>query len=197
MTSREPAARTAVTKPARQVPGDPGMWVFVLGDLVIFSVYFVIFMVHRAQEPGLFLQSQQHLDPTVSAVNTLVLLTSSWFIALAVHAARDARYATATRLLYATAGCGLLFIAVKAIEWTEAAGAGHTFASNNFFMFYYALTGVHLVHVVMGLIVLGVVRRQLSAPGDRAVWAIETGAVYWHMVDLLWIVIFALVFVLR
>jgi nitric oxide reductase NorE protein len=173
------------------------MWVFVLGDLVIFGVYFVVFMFHRSRETALFLASQQRLDPTVPAVNTVVLLTGSWLVALAVFAARDGRYAAAVRLLYATGACGVLFLAVKAVEWTAHVRGGDTFPSNDFFMFYYALTGVHLVHVVLGLVVLGVVRGQLHAPGDRAVWAVETGAVYWHLVDLLWIVIFALVFVLR
>lgn len=192
-----PAGTAVGPKPARQLPGDPGMWVFVLGDLAIFSVYFLVLMYHRGRDPGLYLESQQQLDPVVAAVNTLVLLTSSWLVALGVHAARNGRTTTATRLVDATATCGVVFLGVKAFEWTTEAGAGHTFSSNDFFMFYYVLTGIHLVHVVMGIVVLAVVRRELRAPGTRAAWAIETGAVYWHMVDLLWIVIFALVFVLR
>ncbi|MBO2447677.1 cytochrome c oxidase subunit 3 family protein [Actinomadura barringtoniae] len=205
MTSaRQPASTTATTSSAQpaqregpHLPGDSGMWVFVLGDLVIFSVYFVIFMIHRNREADLFLVSQHHLNPTIAAANTLVLVTSSWFIARGVQAARTGDHARALRLAIATIGCGLLFILLKAIEWALEISRGLTLPSNDFFMFYYMLTGVHLVHVVMGLVIMGVVIRELRVPRLRRVSVVETGATYWHMVDLLWIVIFALVYVMR
>ena len=179
------------------LPGDPGMWVFVLGDLVIFAAYFVIFMVYRYQQPALFLDAQHHLNRDAAVVNTLLLLASSWSVATAVQAVRGGHTAAAARFLYGAGLGGVLFILIKAVEWWSEIAHHRTLSTNAFFMFYYMLTGVHLLHVALGLIILGVVRRELRAPPARAVRAIETAAVYWHMVDLLWIVIFAIVYIMR
>ncbi len=75
---------------AAHLPGDTHMWVMVLGDLVIFSGYFVVFMIYRSMSRAEFLAAQQHLDITIGVVNTMILLTSSWFVARAVLAARGA-----------------------------------------------------------------------------------------------------------
>lgn len=183
--------------PASHVPGGKDIWVFVLGDLVIFSGYFVVFMVYRAQQPELFLESQRHLDLTVGAVNTLVLLTSSWFAARSVIVARAGDIARATRLTVYCGLCGVLFLVVKAFEWSAKIAHGYTFPSNDFFMFYYLLTGIHGFHVALGLVFLGVSWYQLRTAARNRMSTVETGAIYWHMVDLLWVVIFALVYVMR
>jgi nitric oxide reductase NorE protein len=179
------------------LPGDGSMWVFVLGDLMIFAAYFIIFMVARTREHALFLSSQQHLNQTIGVVNTLVLLASSWFVARGVVAARAGEHVRALRLTVGGGLCGVLFIALKVYEWSLEASHGYTFAKNNFFMFYYALTGVHLLHVAMGLVILGIVVRELRTPSLRRPAIVESGATFWHMVDLLWIVVFALVYVMR
>ncbi|WP_157897889.1 cytochrome c oxidase subunit 3 family protein [Mycolicibacterium rutilum] len=172
------------------------MWVMVLGDLIIFGGYFIVFMVYRAMNPAEFLAAQQHLDINLGVLNTVILLTSSWFVARSVLAARSGNPAQAIRLVYAGGGCGLLFMAVKGYEWFAKITAGHT-NSDMFYAFYYVLTGVHLIHVLIGLIVLGVVVRELRNPGRRRASLVESGAVYWHMVDLLWVVIFGLLYVMR
>jgi nitric oxide reductase NorE protein len=179
------------------LPGDIAMWVMVLGDFVFFGAYFIIFMVHRAMAPELFLQSQQHLNLTIGVVNTLVLLTSSWFIVRSVATARSGDYQGAVRLTYLGGACGVLFIAIKAYEWSAEIAAGHTMPANAFFLFYFMLTGVHLFHVGLGLLILGIVVRELRNPRKRRVSMVEAGATYWHMVDLLWIVIFGLLYVMR
>ena len=182
---------------AAHLPGDAAMWVMVLGDFVFFGAYFIIFMIHRAMAPELFLQSQQHLNLTIGVVNTLVLLTSSWFIVRSVATARSGDYQGAVRLTYLGGACGVLFIAIKAYEWSAEIAAGHTMPANEFFLFYYMLTGVHLFHVGLGLLILGIVVRELRNPRKRRVSMVESGATYWHMVDLLWIVIFGLLYVMR
>jgi nitric oxide reductase NorE protein len=91
----------------------------------------------------------------------------------------------------------MAFLLVKAHEWYSLVSAGRTVQSNNFSMFYYAFTGVHLFHVLMGLIVLGVMLAELRRPARRRTWLIEAGAIYWHMVDLLWIILFALLYLMR
>ena len=182
---------------AADLPGDIHIWVMVLGDLVIFGSYFIIFMIYRAMAPQEFLTSQQHLNVTVGVLNTLVLLTSSWFVARGVQTAREGEPDRALRLTYLGGCFGLLFMAVKGYEWSIKIAQGYTFNSNQFFSFYYMLTGVHLFHVALGLLILGVITRELRNPRRRRMPIIESGGIYWHMVDLLWIVIFAIFYVLR
>lgn len=193
-------SREAITGSEREhgahLPGDGHMWFMVLGDLVIFGSYFIIYMVQRAMAPESFLHAQQHLNITIGVLNTVLLLTSSWFIAQSVHATRRSDYERAIRLTYGGAACGALFIAIKAYEWSTEITHGRT-TSNPFFMFYYMLTGVHLFHVALGVLILGLVVRELRNTRRRRLSMVEQGAVYWHMVDLLWLVIFGLLYVMR
>ena len=179
------------------LPGDSAMWVMVLGDLFIFGAYFIIFMIYRTMAPAEFLASQQHLSVTVGVVNTVVLLTSSWYIARSVLAARVGDHERAIRLTYLGGAFGVGFILIKAYEWSTEIAHGYTLPSNDFFMFYYMLTGVHLFHVALGLLILGIVVRELRNPRKRRTSMVESGGIYWHMVDLLWIVIFGLLYVMR
>lgn len=178
------------------LPGDGHMWVMVLGDLVIFGAYFLIFMIYRAMHPDEFLRAQQHLDITIGVVNTVILLTSSWLVARAVLAARAGRHEAAVRLTWAGGLGGVMFMACKGYEWVVKIGAGHT-NSEMFYSFYYVLTGVHLIHVLIGLIALAVIVRELRNPSRRRASVVEASAVYWHMVDLLWVIIFGLLYVVR
>jgi nitric oxide reductase NorE protein len=178
------------------LPGDGHMWVMVLGDMVIFGSYFLIYMVDRTIHRGAFLAAQQHLSITIGVINTMILLTSSLLVARSAYAARSGRCDQAIKLTYAAGTLGVLFIAIKAYEWSAELGKGLT-VSNEFFSYYYVLTGVHMLHVTMGLIILGVNVRELRAPKRRRITLVEQGATYWHMVDLLWIAIFGLLYVVR
>lgn len=192
---RPPGARPRPE--ARNLPGDIHMWVFVLGDLVIFSVYFIVYLVYRAHEPALFLAAQRHLSLIAGTVNTLVLLAGSQLAARAVRAARDGNPDRALRRVAGAAACGAVFIVIKAGEWSALIAGGHTVTSGDFFMFYFSLTGVHLFHVLLGLLILGIAVRELRDPRLRRVRVVEACAVYWHMVDLLWVLLFALLYVMR
>lgn len=196
MTKSLPQTEAVPTEQDGHLPGDGHMWVMVLGDLAIFGGYFVIFMIHRTMSPEAYLASQQHLDINLGVVNTIVLLTSSWCVARGVHAMGAGDPERAMRLVYACGVLGVVFVAIKAYEWWSHISQGFT-NSDEFFSFYYVLTGVHLLHVVIGLVVLGVVVRELRNPCRRRVSMVESGATYWHMVDLLWVVIFALLYVMR
>ncbi|PRC48271.1 cytochrome C oxidase subunit III, partial [Mycobacterium sp. ITM-2017-0098] len=150
--------------------------------------------------PQEFLDAQQHLNLNIGVLNTVVLLTSSWFVARSVVAARSGDIAAALRLTYLGGACGVLFIGIKAYEWSAKIAAGHVMGgppSDEFFNFYYMLTGVHLFHVSLGLLIMGIVVRELRNPRKRRMSMVESGAVYWHMVDLLWVVIFGLLYVMR
>lgn len=184
------------TAPRTRLPGDGHIWVMVLGDLVIFTGYFIIFMVYRTMNPAEFLAAQQHLNVNIGVINTVVLLTSSWFVARSVLAARAGNHRSAVRFVYLGAAGGVLFMILKSYEWAAKIGAGHT-NSDLFFSFYYVITGVHLVHVLIGLIALGVVVRELGNPSRCRPAVVESAAIYWHMVDLLWVIIFGLLYVMR
>ncbi len=190
----DPSPTTGTRAP--HLPGDGAMWVMVLGDMIIFGAYFLIYMVHRAMAPAAFLAAQQHLNVTVGVINTMVLLTSSWFVVRGVCAARAGQPEQAVRLLFGAGVCGLAFIAIKAYEWSTEITHGYT-VHNAFFSFYYVLTGVHVFHVTLGLLILGFCVRELRVPARRRMSIVKQGATYWHMVDLLWVVIFGLLYVMR
>jgi len=181
----------------QQIPGDPSIWVFVIGEMVAFSCYFAAYMWDRGQHHGLFLQAQRDLSQNVAALNTLVLLASSLFIALSVHATRAGDFAIASRFLTLGGTCGAAFVVSKAFEWSSKLAQGLTLGSNAFFMHYYMLTGVHLFHVLLGLVFLGILWRELNKGSPPRARLMEVGATYWHMVDFLWIIIFPLLYLMR
>ncbi|MGE2726994.1 cytochrome c oxidase subunit 3 [Mycolicibacterium pulveris] len=189
------AARKAVKR--RHIPGEPSMWFFVIGDLIIFGVYFVVYMYYRGLNQELFLDSQAKLNYNIGAVNTVVLLTSSLFVALGTSAARAGKTADAYRLFCLALAAGAAFPVLKAFEYIPEIIAGMTPGTNLFFMFYYVMTGMHLCHVFLGLAILYFVVRNLRAPAEPRISLVETGATYWHMVDLLWLVLFALLYLMR
>lgn len=184
-------------KPARFVPGQPDMWAFVLFEALVFTGYFGVYMVRRTQSPELFLSSQAQLDIRIGAVNTLLLLVSSWSIARCVQAAREGAYRVALRNVFLTMSFGFAFLGSKVIEWAGEIQKGYTFSTNEFFSFYYFLTGIHFLHLLIGFVVLGVVMYQLWSPARRSQQLVETGATYWHTVDFLWVLIFSLLYVMR
>jgi nitric oxide reductase NorE protein len=192
------AARASARPEAdRVVPGQPDMWAFVLFEALVFTAYFTVYVVHRAQSPDLFLQSQAHLDLRVGVINTLVLLASSWSVARCVQAAREGSYRAATTNAFLTMLFGFVFLVSKVLEWATEIGQGFTFTSDEFFSFYYFLTAIHFLHLLIGFVVLSVAVHQLWSPARRSQQTIETCATYWHTVDFLWVMIFALLYVMR
>ena len=183
-------------QPAHAI-GQGAMWVYIVGDLFIFGGWFVFYLVYRSLDPATFFTSQAQLNQTMGMINTLILLISSWQIALCVNAAREGRFEAATRNAWWTIALGTVFAASKLFEWSHGMAAGHTFTTNHFFMFYYFLTAIHLFHVICGFIVLGVLVRNLGTPELRSQVVTENCAAYWHMIDLLWVVIFALLYLMR
>lgn len=188
-----------VERPARTrtVPGQPDMWAFVLFETLIFTAYFGFYLFSRGGNPELFLQSQAQLDLRVGVFNTLVLLLSSWSVARCVQSARAGVYRAALRDVFITTAFAAMFLAFKVFEWARLIRAGHGIDSDDFFMFYFFLTGIHFVHLLIGFVVLGVVVYQLRSPARRCQENIETCATYWHTVDFLWVLIFALLYVVR
>ena len=179
------------------IPGDPSMWFFVIGDLLIFGVYFVGYVYYRGQNPGLFLQSQARLNMDIGAINTVVLLTSSLFVVFGTTAARAGNATDALRRFVVALVLGAVFPILKMFEWIPEITAGITPGTNLFFMFYFVMTGLHLCHVLLGLVIMCFVIRNLKLSTPPKISFVETGATYWHMVDVLWLVLFAAFYLMR
>lgn len=180
------------------VPGEGGIWMFIGGDLVLFSVLFAVFLSMRAEQPALFEQGRAQLNQGWGLLNTLLMLTSSWCVATAVRAARRQLPTVVVGCFGAALACGLGFVVVKFFEYGEKLAAGFTITTNDFFMLYFAYTGIHLIHVTIGMGVLTFLvmySRSGRFVGDK-LRNVESGASFWHLVDLLWIVLFALLYLL-
>ena len=190
-------ARTASHEMARFVPGQPDMWAFVLFEAFVFTSYFIVYMVSRTRSPDLFLQSQAHLDLRVGVFNTLVLLASSWSVARCVQAARERSFRAASTNAFLTMFFGSVFLVSKVLEWATKIEAGFGPTTNEFFSFYYFLTGIHFLHLLIGFVALGIAVHQLRSPARRSQEIVETCATYWHTIDFLWVLIFALLYVMR
>jgi nitric oxide reductase NorE protein len=187
---------TAAPPHEKRVPGESGTWVFLFGDMLVFGAFFVTFLVERATAPEAFDAARTTLHVGVGVTNTLVLLTSSLLVVLALNAMRVGAAPIATRAVAAAIVCGLAFIALKVFEYISLAAAGHGPGANDFYLYYFILTGLHLFHVCLGLgalsFVLTQTRRTELSPTRTAL--VEGGACFWHLVDLLWIFLFALLY---
>ncbi|HEY0227594.1 MAG TPA: cytochrome c oxidase subunit 3 family protein [Mycobacterium sp.] len=185
---------------ARFVPGQPDMWAFVLFETLVFTAYFGFYLFSRARNPELFLPAQAQLDLRVGVFNTLVLLLSSWSVARCVQSSRAGAYRVALRDVFLTAAFAAVFLFVKVFEWVRLVRTGNSVDSNDFFTYYFFLTGIHFVHLLIGFVVLGVIGYQLRGAKPRSAQSqglVETCATYWHTVDFLWVLIFALLYVVR
>jgi nitric oxide reductase NorE protein len=188
---------SSVQPRSRFVPGQPDMWAFVLFEALVFTGYFIVYVIRRTQSPDLFLESQAHLDLRVGVFHTLVLLASSWSVARCVQAARERSFRAALRNAFLTMLFGCVFLVSKVLEWATKIEEGFGFTTNEFFSFYYFLTAIHFLHLLIGFVVLAIGIYQLWSPARRSQEMIETCATYWHTIDFLWVLIFALLYVMR
>ena len=182
-----------------RLPGDLAIWFFIMAEMVAFAVFFASYAFSRANNVEMFNLYQQTLDRNAGALNTVLLITGSWFIVLAVQAAhRDDQKAVPRNILLGFL-CGGAFLVVKVIEYSAKFGAGISMSTNTFYMFYISLTFFHFMHVILGMVILTILWNQSrkGAYTSKDAHGLESGAAYWHMVDLLWIILFPLVYVMR
>ncbi|MDT5074440.1 MAG: nitric oxide reductase NorE protein [Mycobacterium sp.] len=189
-------APAAVAPPVRRIPGETGTWVFLFGDMLVFGAFFATFMVERAKAPEVFDVSRKTLHLGVGLTNTLVLLTSSLLVVVALGALRSGASKIARSALLAALACGAIFVGLKVFEYHSLVTAGHGVGANHFYLYYFILTGVHLFHVCVGMAVLTVLLAATRPPELSAtrLAVVEGGACFWHLVDLLWIVLFPLLY---
>lgn len=192
-------ALPSAATPPRRLPGDLAIWFFILAEMLAFAVFFASYAFARSIHVEEFNLYQQTLDRNAGALNTVLLITGSWFVVLAVQAAhRDDTRAVARSLLLGFL-CGGGFLVVKVFEYAAKFGAGISMSTNTFYMFYISLTFFHFMHVILGMVILAILWFQARRGAYTRANAngLESGAAYWHMVDLLWIVLFPLVYVMR
>ncbi|CDM25294.1 putative additional subunit of nitric oxide reductase (Nor) complex, membrane protein [Castellaniella defragrans 65Phen] len=176
-----------------------GVLVFMLADMIVFTMIFAGFMIERMGQLELFNRSAATLDVRLGVLNTLILIASGFLVVLAVHAAHAGRRAATRRWLLLSFIVGAGFGVTKMTEYNEKIfGHGITMHTNDFYMFYFTLTGAHFFHFIAGMIILAALWFKAGRdPADHRLYkTIEAGALYWHMVDLLWIFIFPMLYLL-
>ena len=181
------------------LPGDLAIWVFIFAELLVFGIFFLSYAFSRAGNVELFNESQKMLDTASGAINTLLLITSSYFVVRAVTAIKSGDAQRCVNWLAAAILGGGGFLVIKMMEFADKISQGISLSTNTFFMFYLSMTFFHFMHVILGMIILAAVLVKARKGGYSATEyaGVETGASYWHMVDLVWIVLFPLVYVIR
>lgn len=177
--------------PLAALPGDLMMWILIVSELLVFGAGLAAFLAIRIGDPSGFAEAQDHLDRIAGGVNTAVLVTSGLFAALANRDGACGNRRSSRIWLAASAGLGLVFLWVKALEYSDKASAGIGMETHAFFTFYYLLTGFHAAHVIAGIVILGLVARY-HTPRN-----LESGTAFWHMVDLVWVLLFPVIYLLR
>ena len=187
-----------------------GMWLFLVTEIMFFGGLLTCYALYRATYPSVFEHASHHLDVAYGAFNTAVLILSSLTMALAIHAAQTDKRRATVRYLLATMVLGSVFLGVKAIEYSNKfhdglfPGSLFTYTGPDpattelFFSIYFALTGLHALHMIIGIGLLGVltVLARRGAYGSSYFTPIECAGLYWHFVDLVWIFLFPLLYLL-
>ncbi len=180
---------------------EDGVWIVVVGELSIFTLFFTTYLYYRAFSPELYETSQATLNIGIGALNTLILLASSFSVASATRVLQISNnYKSAFRLLVAALLCGAAFVILKVFEYGSAFEAGVNVLTNEFFMFYFMLTGIHLMHLLVGMTLLAAMALQLRivlrGKGEISQTFGGFATSFWHMLDIVWIVLFPLLYLL-
>lgn len=209
MSSMPPSA-AATTHVHRDDTGSRmGMWLFLFTELILFGGLFIVYAVYRYTHPDAFHLAAAQLDTFVGTVNTLILLTSSLTVAMSITAVQEGKKGFALALLGMTILMGLAFLVNKYFEWGHKfelgmyPGAPELLAQPQgvilYFGLYFVMTGLHALHVIIGLVVLvyvfEAIRRGTIHGGSFV--RLESGALYWHLVDIIWIFLFPLFYLLH
>lgn len=186
-----------------------GMWLFLFTELLLFGGMFLIYAVYRFQYPDQFRVAAMELNTSVGALNTVILITSSLTVALAVAAMHKKNKFLSLVLLLVTNVFALMFMVNKYFEWSAKFGHGlypgseEMLAKSNgeilFFGLYFIMTGLHGLHVIIGMIFFGFIivfmLRNKITPDNYV--KLENAGLYWHLVDLIWIFLFPLFYLIQ
>ncbi|WP_298817663.1 cytochrome c oxidase subunit 3 [uncultured Roseibium sp.] len=172
------------------LPGDLMMWVLIISELLVFGAGLAAFLGVRISDPAGFADARTYLHPTLAGINTVVLITSGFLAARAVDLRHQDRRRPARIALGAAMTLGVVFLFIKAIEYADTAAQGISTETHPFFTFYYLLTGFHAMHVIAGIVILALIAWK-DTPRNM-----EVGTAFWHMVDLVWVLLFPVIYLL-
>jgi len=180
-----------------RIPGNSAIWVGLFAELTEFGLMFFVYFVLRAHNPEAFREGVHKLSTLAGVGNTLIMITSSFFIVLAVHAIRADKTKVCFRWLTAALVTGLGYPVVKFFEVSWNFENGVTGNGDPFILAYYYLTINHLVHISWGLLGLLLVmfNTRMNAYSSKSYGGLEAFACYWHVTDLIWLIIFPLIYV--
>jgi cytochrome c oxidase subunit III len=191
----------------RDETAELGMWVFIASEVLLFGGLILGYLVYRHSYPAAFAAASRHTDIVIGAANTAILLTSSFLVACAVEAISVDMRKLVAILLSGAILLGLVFIALKGIEYSDEYGehlvpgidfsfdAAHASGAQLFFVFYFVATAIHALHMLVGIGLLAVLARlNYRSPSSRHRAALHSAALYWHFVDAVWIFLFALIY---
>lgn len=175
-----------------------GIWTFLATEVLLFGGLFTAYVVFRLKFPEMFHKDYVHLNRIMGAANTVVLITSSLTVALAVAAIRKGKQGLLKLCLSLTILLAGVFLAIKYFEWTEKFAHGLFPGTSIFFSLYFMMTGLHGLHVLGGMLVLGAML-VMAARGkfsESYHTPVEISGLYWHFVDLVWIYLFPMLYLI-
>jgi heme/copper-type cytochrome/quinol oxidase subunit 3 len=170
------------------------IWWVIASEIVIFGGLLGSYIMHRLNHDA-WAEHAANTNVYIGTFNTLVLLSSSLSAVLAHKAADEGNGAKAARFLYLTMLGGATFVVVKSLEWNMEISHGFTITTNTFWSFYYTAAGLHALHVIAGVIIMGIVAH--AAKKNLELHRVELIGVYWHFVDVVWIFLFPLLYIAK
>lgn len=181
------------------LPGDLAMWFFILAELAVFGLMIMGFAVAEALQADSFRKSRDLLDTSTGLTLTLSLLTSGFLAALAVDRARHQQQKISAALLASAMVSAWVYVYIKLTEYNHLAEQGLDIEYDRFFTLYWIVTGFHFLHVLLGIVILAfmAVRCWYHSYSSDRLHNLESGVLYWHMVDLVWVMLFPLIYVLN
>lgn len=178
-------------------PGGILMWIVIFLELLTFGIALLFMVVLSKDEVSVFHNSRLMLNPILGATNTIILLISGYFMAESVRHYKAENTAKANTTINLAMLMGFLFLIIKSFEYYLKLTQNITLSTNTFFSFYWLLTGFHFIHVLVGLVILFFIKkynRQRVSTENLEFY--EAGATFWHMCDLIWIVLFPILYLL-
>jgi len=178
-------------------PGGILLWVIIFLELFTFGMALVAMVIYSKDEPEIFHNSRLLLNTTFGIINTVFLLTSGFFMAKSVQSFKDNNLKKSSLYLKLTMLGGFFFLLLKSIEYYEKIAVGLSIGYNTFFTFYWMLTLFHVIHVIVGLVILSSVYFSLNKKNKSvALEDFEASATFWHMCDLIWLLLFPLIYLI-
>ncbi|MCP5325432.1 MAG: cytochrome c oxidase subunit 3 [Oceanospirillaceae bacterium] len=189
----------AETLARKHLPGDLAVWFFILAELSVFAALIIAFGVTQILRSDMFHSSREALNTSTSLYLTISLLSAGGFAALAVATVRRGQQRAAAFLLLSALASAAVYVLIKLAEYKHLAGLGLDLSYNTFFTLYWLVTGFHFLHVLLGMLILGFMALRCWRLEYQAenLSGLEAGVIYWHMVDLVWVILFPVIYVLH